>query len=184
MSAVVLDPAELWVPGGFPRRRMHGRRPAEAVRSQARPLAPSALRVALPASWNGRAIQMGGARMNRELSRADRGFEGRSDLKGFAVRQRFRHSDGDDSRAPQRQPSRPRVMQMKKTHDVAMVLIEGAPTDGARPTTISRRLAGRPRGTDRRQHPQDYDGVLSTGPIVGFFILMLRAPTPGFRNAS
>src|SRR5690606_29623465 len=68
-------------------------------------------------------------------------------------------------------------MQMKKTHDVAMVLIERA--YGALPAYnyyVGGSQGGREGQMVAQRYPEDYDGVLSTVPIVGFSTLML-APT-------
>ena len=57
-------------------------------------------------------------------------------------------------------------MQLKKTHDAAMVLVErtyGEPTI----QLLHRHLAGRPRGlTVAQRYPADYDGMIANVPIV------------------
>jgi feruloyl esterase len=65
-------------------------------------------------------------------------------------------------------------MQLKKTHDAAMVLIERA--YGSRPlfnyfTGTSQ--GGREALTVAQRYPADYDGVIANVPIVGFSSLML-----------
>jgi feruloyl esterase len=65
-------------------------------------------------------------------------------------------------------------MQLKKTHDAAMVLVERA--YGARPlfnyfTGTSQ--GGREALTAAQRYPADYDGVIANVPIVGFSSLML-----------
>jgi feruloyl esterase len=65
-------------------------------------------------------------------------------------------------------------MQLKKTHDAAMVLIERM--YGARPTFnyfIGSSQGGREALTVAQRYPQDYDGVAANVPIVGFSSLML-----------
>src|SRR5690606_9362578 len=65
-------------------------------------------------------------------------------------------------------------MQMKKTHDAAMVLINSA--YGREPAYnyyVGGSQGGREGLTVAQRWPQDYDGVLSTVPIVGFSSLML-----------
>jgi feruloyl esterase len=65
-------------------------------------------------------------------------------------------------------------MQMKKTHDVAIVLIERA--YGELPAYnyyVGGSQGGREGQMVAQRYPADYDGVLSTVPIVGFSTLML-----------
>ena len=65
-------------------------------------------------------------------------------------------------------------MQMKKTHDAAMVLIERLYGRKAEYNYYRRDFAGRPRGFDRcRAISNDYNGVAANVPIVGFRRLML-----------
>src|SRR5690606_38774060 len=64
--------------------------------------------------------------------------------------------------------------QMKKTHDVALALIAAA--YGAAPEYnyyVGGSQGGREGLTVAQRYPQDYDGVLSSVPIVGFSTLML-----------
>jgi feruloyl esterase len=63
---------------------------------------------------------------------------------------------------------------MKKTHDVAFVLVERA--YGERPAFnyyVGGSQGGREGLTVAQRYPNDYDGVLATVPIVGFSSLML-----------
>jgi feruloyl esterase len=65
-------------------------------------------------------------------------------------------------------------MQMKKTHDAAMVLIERA--YGGRPRFnyyIGSSQGGREALTVAQRYPADYDGIAANVPIVGFSTLML-----------
>ncbi len=65
-------------------------------------------------------------------------------------------------------------MQMKKTHDAAMVLV--ARLYGARPRFnyyIGSSQGGREALTVAQRYPADYDGISATVPIVGFSTLML-----------
>ena len=65
-------------------------------------------------------------------------------------------------------------MQMKKTHDAAMVIIERA--YGARPRFnyyIGTSQGGREALTVAQRYPADYDGVAANVPIVSFSTLML-----------
>jgi hypothetical protein len=65
-------------------------------------------------------------------------------------------------------------MQMKKTHDAAMVLVERL--YGARPRFtyyIGSSQGGREALTVAQRYPADYDGISATVPIVSFSTLML-----------
>jgi feruloyl esterase len=65
-------------------------------------------------------------------------------------------------------------MQMKKTHDAAMVLVERL--YGTRPRFnyyIGSSQGGREALTVAQRYPADYDGISATVPIVGFSTLML-----------
>jgi len=65
-------------------------------------------------------------------------------------------------------------MQMKKTHDAAMVLIERA--YGARPRFnyyVGTSQGGREALTAAQRYPRDYDGIIANVPIVNFSSLML-----------
>ena len=65
-------------------------------------------------------------------------------------------------------------MQMKKTHDAAMVLVERL--YGSRPRFnyyIGSSQGGREALTVAQRYPADYDGISATVPIVGFSTLML-----------
>ena len=65
-------------------------------------------------------------------------------------------------------------MQMKKTHDAAMVIVERL--YGSRPRYnyyIGSSQGGREALTVAQRYPADYDGISATVPIVGFSSLML-----------
>ena len=65
-------------------------------------------------------------------------------------------------------------MQMKKTHDAAMVIVERL--YGSRPSYnyyIGSSQGGREALTVAQRYPADYDGISATVPIVGFSSLML-----------
>lgn len=136
--------------------------------------------VALPASWNRRSIQMGGGGMNGSVPGLAGGFGGPSELaNGFVTYgSDSGHSNGDNEWTLNDEAIRNLgYMQMKKTHDVAMVLIERA--YGELPAYnyyVGGSQGGREGQMVAQRYPADYDGVLSTVPIVGFSSLML-APT-------
>ena len=133
--------------------------------------------VALPADWNRRSIQMGGGGMNGSIPAIAGGFGGSSNLsRGFATYgSDSGHSIGDDNWALNDEAIKNLgYMQMKKTHDVAMILIERAYGDRPAYTYyVGGSQGGREGLTVAQRYAEDYDGVLSTVPIVGFSSLML-----------
>lgn len=133
--------------------------------------------VALPANWNGRAVQLGGGGMNGTVpALAGRGADSQL-AQGYAT------YGSDSGHAVSDDPSwllndeairNLGFQQMKKTHDAALVLITAA--YGATPAYnyyVGGSQGGREGLTVAQRYPQDYDGVLSTVPIVGFSSLML-----------
>ena len=136
--------------------------------------------VALPASWNRRAIQMGGGGMNGSIPGLAGGPFGPSDLsRGFATYgSDSGHGFIDDAWTLNDEAIQNLgYMQLKKTYDVAMILIERA--YGQRPDFnyhVGNSQGGREGLTVAQRYPEDYDGVLATVPIVGLSTLML-APT-------
>jgi pimeloyl-ACP methyl ester carboxylesterase len=135
---------------------------------------PIRFAVALPAVWNGRAIQLGGGGMNGTVPRV-----AGSDLQQGYVTY---GSDSGHANDPKWALNDEAIRnlgyaQMKKTRDTAFVLIERA--YGALPAFnyyVGGSQGGREGLTVAQRYPDDYDGVLSTVPIVGFSTLML-APT-------
>lgn len=182
---------------------------------------PITFSVVLPASWNGRAAQLGGGGMNGvvpnltgrgpggEPSLLERGFATYGSDSGHQVAlppggRRAGgppaglvpgRAGGDGARgAPGRGgllPFAPNpatddwalneeairnlgYMQMKKTHDAAMVIIRRA--YGERPRFnyyIGNSQGGREALTVAQRYPADYDGIAANVPIVGFSTLML-----------
>jgi feruloyl esterase len=167
--------------------------------------------VVLPASWGGRAAQIGGGGMNGVVPNLAGGGPSGPSLvaRGFATygsdsghQAAFgpgRRGGGPPAGAAPGQggarrggvPAGPNVaaedwalneeaianlgyMQMKKTHDAAMVIIERM--YGERPRFnyyIGSSQGGREALTVAQRYPADYDGVAATVPIVGFSTLML-----------
>jgi feruloyl esterase len=148
---------------------------------------PIRFAVALPASWAYRAAQMGGSGMNGVIPRLT-GGAGRSGpsllQRGFAVY-------GSDSGHQGGGFSRPDpaanawalnaeaianlgYMQMKKTHDAAMVVIHRIYGDRPRFNYyFGGSQGGREGLTVAQRYPVDYDGVWAEVPIVNFSSLML-----------
>lgn len=132
--------------------------------------------VALPASWNGRSIQMGGGGMNGTVP----GLAGRGPQSDLANGYVTYGSDSGHTVTEEEWLLNDEAilnlgyMQMKKTHDAAMVLINAA--YGREPAYnyyVGGSQGGREGLTVAQRWPQDYDGVLSSVPIVGFSSLML-----------
>ena len=155
---------------------------------------PINFRVILPASWSGRAAQIGGGGMNGIIPNLVGGGPGAA---GPSLLERGLATYGSDSghqaafgrgRGPA--PSGANTSddwalneeaianlgyaQMKKTHDAAMVLIERV--YGVRPRFnyyIGTSQGGREALTVAQRYPAAYDGVAANVPIVGFSTLML-----------
>lgn len=133
--------------------------------------------VALPAAWNGRAVQLGGGGMNGVVPNlAGRGEQ--SELaKGYATYgSDSGHSMRDDPSWLLNDEAIRNLgfQQMKKTHDAALLLIRQA-YDGTPEFNyyVGVSQGGREALTVAQRYPGDYDGVLSSVPIVGFSTLML-----------
>ena len=173
VSAVVLDtPAWVAATQETPAHCLvNGRLQPVDTSSKAQPIR---FAVALPAAWNRRAIQLGGAGMN--------GFVPR--VAGGELRQGYvtYGSDSGHANDPKWALNDEAIRnlghaQMKKTHDAAFVLIERA--YGEKPAFnyyVGGSQGGREGLTVAQRYPDDYDGVVATVPIVGFSTLML-APT-------
>jgi feruloyl esterase len=158
--------------------------------------------VVLPASWNRRAVQLGGGGMNGTVpnvtggsgpgapSFVARGFVtygGDSGHQAGGFGGRGRRGGG----AAESAPAAPRntsddwtlndeamanlgYMQMKKTHDAAIVLVERM--YGMRPRYnyyVGSSQGGREALTVAQRYPADYDGIAANVPIVSFSTLML-----------
>jgi hypothetical protein len=136
---------------------------------------PIQFRVALPASWTGRSAQIGGGGTNGVVP----------NLTGDPLRQGLATYGSDSGH----QNADPNVrdwtlneeaiknfgyMQMKKTHDAAMVIIERI--YGERPRFnyyVGNSQGGREALTVAQRYPADYDGISATVPVVSLSSLML-----------
>jgi feruloyl esterase len=156
-----------------------------------RPAKPINFQVAFPSTWSGRAAQLGGGGMNGSIP----GLTGNPFGQGFVTYGSDsghqaggpggggRGGFGEKRRAGRRaNATNPEdwalndeairnlgYMQLKKTHDAALVLIERM--YGARPAFnyfIGSSQGGREALTVAQRYPQDYDGVAANVPIVGF----------------
>jgi hypothetical protein len=156
----------------------------DGVMAPAKPDARAAsinFRVWLPANWNRRTAQQGGGGMNGSIpDLTGRGYP----IGGKSPAQLGLVTYGSDSGHQMGAATDWTLnddairnlgyMQMKKTHDAAMVLVERM--YGERPrynyyTGTSQ--GGREALTVAQRYPADYDGVIANVPIVNFSSLML-----------
>jgi hypothetical protein len=153
---------------------------------------PINFRVVLPASWTSHAVQLGGGGMNGSIPNLTAGEAATLLQRGFATY----GSDSGHQQAgfgPRRGGPAPAAgpsgddwalsdeaiknlgyMQLKKTHDAAMVLIERA--YGERPRFnyfVGTSQGGREALTVAQRYPNDYNGIAANVPIVSFSSLML-----------
>jgi hypothetical protein len=151
---------------------------------------PINFRVVLPASWSGRAAQMGGAGMNGFMPPDLAGGGPNSPLfRGFATYGSDSGHQAVGNPFGGGGPPNPAAldwalneeaiknfgyMQMKKTHDAAMVLIERM--YGQRPQYnyyVGSSQGGREALTVAARYPADYNGIVANVPVVNFSTLML-----------
>jgi feruloyl esterase len=142
---------------------------------------PINFRVVLPASWNGRAIQMGGGGNNGVIpnltSPLDGGQNGPSrGIVTYGSDSGHRAGPGatNDWALNDEAIRNLGYMQMKKTHDAAMVIVQRA--YGAAPAFnyyVGNSQGGREALTVAQRYPNDYHGIISNVPIVNFSSLML-----------
>jgi feruloyl esterase len=141
---------------------------------------PINFRVVLPASWSQRSVQSGGGGFNGNIPNLTGNEMGALLRQGFATY-------GSDSGHNQRDLRETTdwtlsdeairnlgYMQLKKTHDAAIVLIQRAYGDAPRTNYfIGTSQGGREALTVAQRYPQDYNGIAANVPIVGFSSLML-----------
>lgn len=154
---------------------------------------PINFRVLLPAGWSRRAIQMGGGGMNGmvPMLRGERpgsptasfaryGSDSGHQMGGFGGagfgpgRTGGGGGGGNDWALNDEAIRNLGYMQMKKTHDAAMVVMERV--YGERPRFnyyIGASQGGREALTVAQRYPADYDGIVADVPIVNFSSLML-----------
>lgn len=146
---------------------------------------PINFRVLLPARWCRRAIQVGGGGMNGMVPRlrgerpgsltasfARYGSDSGHQMGRFGPRGVGR--GGHDWALNEEAIRNLGYLQMKKTHDAAMVILERV--YGERPGFnyyIGGSQGGREALTVAQRFPADYDGVVADVPIVNFSSLML-----------
>jgi feruloyl esterase len=157
---------------------------------------PINFQVAFPSTWTGRAAQLGGGGMNGTIPAltgnpfgqgvvtygSDSGHQaggpggGRGGFGGGrgAPAAGAASASRDDWALNDEAIRNFGYLQLKKTHDAAMALVERV--YGARPAYnyfIGSSQGGREALTVAQRYPQDYDGVAANVPIVGFSSLML-----------
>jgi Tannase and feruloyl esterase len=146
---------------------------------------PINFRVLLPASWSRQAIQVGGGGMNGmvPMFRGERpgsptagiaryGSDSGHQMGGFGGP--GGGGGGNDWGLNEEAIRNLGYMQMKKTHDAAMVIMERV--YGERPRFnyyIGASQGGREALTVAQRYPADYDGVVADVPILNFSTLML-----------
>jgi hypothetical protein len=158
---------------------------------------PINFQVAFPSTWSGRAAQLGGGGMNGSIpgltgspfgqgfvtygsdSGHQAGGPGGGGRGGVGAGRGAPAAGGNGSTPDDWALNDEAIrnlgyLQLKKTHDAAMVLVERM--YGSRPTRnyfIGSSQGGREALTVAQRYPQDYDGVAANVPIVGFSSLML-----------
>ncbi len=172
VARVVIESAS-WVEVAPVHCRINGQLDPIDTSATARPIK---FGVALPAAWNGRSIQLGGGGMNGTIPQlAGRGEQ--SELaRGYATYGSDSGHAFNDTQWLLNDEAIKNIgyMQMKKTHDVALVLIGAAYRQAPKFNYyVGGSQGGREGLTVAQRYPRDYDGVLATVPIVGFSSLML-----------
>jgi pimeloyl-ACP methyl ester carboxylesterase len=146
---------------------------------------PINFQVAFPSAWNGRAIQLGGGGMNGTIpmlagAPLAQGFitygsdSGHQASFGFGRGSAISEPSSDDWALNEEAIRNLGYMQLKKTHDAAMVLIERL--YGRKPEFnyfVGSSQGGREALTVAERYPNDYNGIAANVPIVGFSSLML-----------
>ncbi|HSP66839.1 MAG TPA: tannase/feruloyl esterase family alpha/beta hydrolase [Bryobacteraceae bacterium] len=152
---------------------------------------PINFQVALPSAWNGRSVQLGGGGMNGTIpglagaqlaqGYATYGSDSGHQMGGFGGGRGFGAAKGpagpnpnDDWGLNDEAIRNLGYMQMKKTHDAAVVLMDRM--YGAKPRYnyyVGSSQGGREALTVAQRYPADYDGVAANVPIVNFSSLML-----------
>ncbi len=141
---------------------------------------PILFRVLLPSEWSERAAQLGGGGMNGMIPNLtvafgvttgsgllERGFATYGSDSGHTMA-------GTDWALSDESIKNLGYMQLKKTHDAAMALIQRA--YGAKPRFnyfFGTSQGGREALTVAQRYPADYDGIIANVPIVSFSSLML-----------
>ncbi len=147
---------------------------------------PINFQVAFPSTWNGRAVQLGGGGMNGMIpmlagAPLAQGFVTYGSDSGHQMSFGFGRGGpargeppSDDWALNDEAIHNLGYMQLKKTHDAAMVLIDRL--YGRKPAFnyfVGSSQGGREALTVAERYPNDYNGIAANVPIVGFSSLML-----------
>jgi pimeloyl-ACP methyl ester carboxylesterase len=133
--------------------------------------------VILPSSWSSRAIHLGGGGFNGSIPNLTGNTDGPLLARGFAT---YGSDSGHQIQGPTDWTTNEEAiknlgyMQLKKTHDAAMVLMERI--YGGRPVLnyfVGTSQGGREALTVAQRYPADYNGIAANVPIVSFSTLML-----------
>jgi pimeloyl-ACP methyl ester carboxylesterase len=151
---------------------------------------PINFRVLLPASWSHRAMQAGGGGMNGSITvregknpminkgfvmyGSDSGHQGGMGGGGTVLASGPSGAGPFDWALNEEAIRNLGYMQMKKTHDAAMVIIERIYHEQPRYNYyVGGSQGGREGLMVAQRYPADYDGIISDVPIVSFSTLML-----------
>ena len=141
---------------------------------------PINFRVVLPASWSRRSVQSGGGGFNGMIPNLTGGEIGALLRQGFATYgSDSGHNQRDLRETPEWTLSDEAIknlgyMQMKKTHDAAIVLMQRVYGESPRTNYfVGTSQGGREALTVAQRYPQDYNGIAANVPILGFSSLML-----------
>ena len=155
---------------------------------------PINFRVVLPARWSRRAAQLGGGGMNGTIPNMNRndllakgfvtfgsdsghqmgGFPGMGMPRGGPGSPPGGQPVGDDWALNEEAIRNLGYMQMKKTHDAAMVIMERIYGERPRFTYyFGSSQGGREALMVAQRYPADYDGIVADVPILSFSTLML-----------
>jgi feruloyl esterase len=152
---------------------------------------PINFRVVLPATWSLRGMQLGGGGMNGMITAnanpvlLNKGFalygsDGGHQSQGMGPRGAQASTlptgpaPGDAWALNEEAVRNLAYMQMKKTHDAALVIMQRV--YGKKPAYnyyVGNSQGGREALTVAQRYPADYDGIISSVPIVNFSTLML-----------
>jgi len=141
---------------------------------------PINFRVVLPASWSRRSVQSGGGGFNGNVPNLTGAEVGGLLRQGFATYgSDSGHNQRDLRETPEWTLSDEAIknlgyMQLKKTHDAAIVLMQRAYGEPPRMNYfVGTSQGGREALTVAQRYPQDYNGIAANVPIVGLSSLML-----------
>jgi Tannase and feruloyl esterase len=178
VAAVTLDAPRWFAGSGIAYCQVDGTIAPVDTSANGRPIN---FRVLLPASWSRRAVQSGGGGFNGSIPNLTFGETGTLfRQEGFAV---YGSDSGHNQRDLRETPDwtlsdeaikNLGYMQMKKTHDAAIVLMQRVYGESPRYNYfIGTSQGGREALTVAQRYPQDYNGVAANVPILGFSTLML-----------